>query len=231
MDFDKYTIRLSIRACCIYEQLTGKNFFHIRTDDEAIVLMYAAFVTSNDLMISLKTFMQLLQDKKVAKWIEREYQRVTDFSNQMKAFDNVDGEGEKGGENVMNLTMTQLASSLIMQHGIDPHYVMNEMQLWEIMPFFTAADELFKTEMVEKRFWTYMQIMPHINTKKCKGPDELIAFAWEKEHKKSDFEKGAAAAATFFARQDAEINLQDNPKNEILERINEKVDRLAHGSE
>lgn len=205
MDFDKYKIRLTVRACCLFEQLSGKSFFHMEENDDMIKLMYAVLVANNDLMISYSAFLVLIQDQKVFKWMEGEYKRITEFSSQLKAFDVEESEGEEK-KTETGLSMMEIASSLIVQYHLDPHYVMNEMQLWEIMPYFKVADAMMKNELIEKRFWTYMNIMPHINTKKCSSPEDLIAFEWEKKRKKEEFNKNAAAAAAFLGVERKEEN-------------------------
>lgn len=200
MDFEKYKIRMNIRSCCLFEQLTGKNFFQMSDGEDMLQLMYSVLVANNDLMFSYDAFLVLIQDPKVFKWLEGEYKRITDFSSQLKVFDNKNDDSDvKKDES--NLTMTEIASSLIVQYHLDPHYVMNEMQLWEIMPYFKVADAMTKAEMVEKRFWTYMQIAPHINTKKCSSPESLVSFEWEKKKRKEEFNKNAENAAAFFAKQ------------------------------
>lgn len=197
MDFEKYKIRMNVRSCCLFEQLTGKNFFQMSDGEDMLQLMYAVLVANNDLMFSYDAFLILIQDPKVFRWLEGEYKRITDFSSQLKVFDNKNDDTD-GKKDESNLTMTEIASSLIVQYHLDPHYVMNEMQLWEIMPYFKVADAMTKAELVEKRFWTYMNISPHINTKKCSSPEDLIAFEWEKKKKREEFNKNAQAAAAFL---------------------------------
>jgi hypothetical protein len=62
--------------------------------------------------------------------------------------------------------------------------------------------ETTKIELVEKRFWAYFNICPHIDNKKIKGPEDLIAFPWEKEGKKENalqyMEKNKNAIDAFF---------------------------------
>lgn len=193
---------MTVRTCCLFEQLSGKNFFKLETNEDMLKLMYAALVANNDLMFSFKTFLTLIEDHKVLKWIETEYRRITEFSDQLNSFKvkKVDGVDGKDHDEAI-LTMTELASSLIVQYGLDPHYVMDEMQLWEIMPYFNTADAMSKNHMIEQRFWTYMTIAPHINTKKISSPEGLVSFEWEKEKKKEKFNKEVKGASAFFAKQ------------------------------
>ena len=85
--------------------------------------------------------------------------------------------------------MTDLATSLIIDYHMDAHYVMYEMNIWEIEPLYGAADAMVKRRYEEERLWAYIDIMPHIDGKKVKGPETLLPFPWEKDMKKKKIEK------------------------------------------
>ena len=194
MDFDKYTIKLNLKSCCLYEQLSGKSFFKLGNDvEDVILLMYASLITNNpSLLMTLNTFRVLIGDKKVSKWISDTYQTIAECNAQLKGIqttfeeENDEQAPEVDGD---ELTINDVATSLIMQHKLDAHYVMYEMALWEIKPLLQCAENCKRAEMVEKRMWTYLTIMPHIDAKKCKSPEKLLPFAWEKELIKKNAEK------------------------------------------
>lgn len=203
MDFDKYNFRLSVKACCLYEQLTGKNFFKMGTEEDLFELLYCCVVTSNgSLMMTLPVFKTFIADKKVSKWINREYEKMMSFNGQLKT-KSVDEEYEKKDkkEEGEELTMTDVAAALIVRHGVDAHYVMYEMDLWEIQPYLNAADIQRKSDLITQRFWTYLTLSPNINTKKVKSPEELVPFDWEKKENKAqkDLEENGAAAFAFLS--------------------------------
>lgn len=62
---------------------------------------------------------------------------------------------------------------------------MYDMRLWELAPLAKSMEEKGKIDLVEKRFWTYLNICPHIDSKKIKGPEDFLPFPWEKENKKN----------------------------------------------
>lgn len=74
---------------------------------------------------------------------------------------------------------------------MEPHYVNYELDIWEMGQYFDMIDLKTKKELIEKRFWTYLNMAPHIDTKKCKGPESLIKFEWEQEQKNKAITKGA----------------------------------------
>ena len=176
-------IRFSIKACCLYEQLSGKSFFKCNDAEDVIRLLYAMYVTTNDSNVTYKVFCSMLDNKKVAKAMMAEYNNITKYLEQLKLneqFENYNAGNGGGGEEV---TLTKIASALIVQHHIDPTYVMEKMQLWEIVPYFEVADNMRKMELIDKRFWTWLTICPHIDSKKIKSADQLIKFDWEKGKK------------------------------------------------
>ena len=200
MDFEKYKFRLNLKACCLYEQLTGNNFLKMSNEEDLLSLLYCCLVSNNDnLLMTFDVFKVLIKDKKVSKWINKEYEKCMNFSMQLKqdAEDDEGGEGESKEE----VTMTDVVSSLIVRYGVDPHYVMYEMDLWEIKPYLDAAEAQRKADLITQRFWTYLQILPHIDKKKLRSPEELVPFDWEKKDKKSqkEFEENATAAFKFLA--------------------------------
>ena len=81
-------------------------------------------------------------------------------------------------------TMTDFATSLVIDYGMDARYVMYDMDIWELQEYYEAVNTHIKRQMEYDRFWTYIQVMPHIDSKKCKSPDKLVPFDWEKEEKK-----------------------------------------------
>lgn len=186
MDFEKYTIKLNLKSCCLYEQISGKSFFKLGNDvEDVILLMYASLVANNpSLLMSLNTFKVLIGDKKVSRWISDTYKTIAECNAQIKGIDTAFEEDSQTPNESDNdehsMTMNDIATSLIMQHKIDAHYVMYEMSLWEIKPFLQCAENCKRADMVEKRMWTYLTIMPHIDAKKCKSPEKLLPFAWEK---------------------------------------------------
>lgn len=203
MDFSEYNLKLNIKSCCLYEQITGRSFLKMGTEEDVLVLVYCCLVTNNpSLMMTYKVFQTLIMDKKVSKWITKEYEKISEFNSQIKTPEPEKKEENKNEEaDTEVLMMTDIASALIVRHGVDAHYVMYEMELWEIQPYFNAADIQRKSDLITQRFWTYLTLAPNINTKKVKSPEDLVPFEWEekKEEKiKKKLEQDTPAAVAFL---------------------------------
>ena len=94
LDFDKYNMCLSIKAICLFERLTGKSFYAF-TEEDVVKLIYAIFITSNNIRFKESTFEYLIADEKVAKWFSDKLKGIMDYIGQFK--DDEDEE-EKNGE-------------------------------------------------------------------------------------------------------------------------------------
>lgn len=202
MDFSNYKLRLNIKSCCLYEQITGKNFLKLGNEEEVLELVYCCLVANNpSLLMTYKVFQNLMTDKKVARWITKEYEKISEFNAQIRTKQvSEPATEEKKEEPVEELNITDIASTLIIRYGMDAHYVMYEMELWEIEPYLNAAEIKRKNELVTQRFWTYLTIAPNINTKKVRSPEELVPFDWEKkkEDVKKTLDDNTAAAVAFL---------------------------------
>lgn len=207
MKLDGYKIALNIKSCCMYEQIFDKNFLKMNEAEDVLELMYCCVVVNNPtLMMTYDTFKVFVEDSKVAKWLEKEYRKISEFNAQIKKKEPEVDAGVEKEEEAQELTMTDIASTLIVKYGIDPHYVMFEMELWEIQAYLTAADVQRKAELVERRFWTYLTIAPHIDSKKIKKPEDLVPFEWEKGENKPTIDSKTTAAALGFLRGKTEEN-------------------------
>jgi hypothetical protein len=202
MDFSNYKLRLNIKSCCLYEQITGKNFLKLGNEEEVLELVYCCLVANNpSLLMTYKVFQNLMTDKKVARWITKEYEKISEFNAQIRTKQvSEPATEEKKEEPSEELNITDIASTLIIRYGMDAHYVMYEMELWEIEPYLNAAEIKRKNELVTQRFWTYLTIAPNINTKKVRSPEELVPFDWEKkkEDVKKTLDDNTAAAVAFL---------------------------------
>lgn len=198
MKFDNYKIRMNIKSCCLYEQVFGKNFLKVDDAEDLFEVLYCCVVTNNpSLIMTYEVFKTFSDDPKVGKWLKKEYEKISDFNSQIKAREK-ESEEKKDDEVEEELTITDIASALIVRHHIDAHYVMYEMDLWEIQPYLNQADIQRKADLVTQRFWTYLTIAPHIDGKKIRRPEDLVPFEWEKGYSKKALSEDESKAAFAF---------------------------------
>ena len=172
-------VRLNLQAIRTAEHLLKKPFsqFDLSDEETVVTLIYTTVSENNDENYTLSTFKQLLKNKKIGSDISTKFRREMEYIAQFQ------GEGEKGDD----MYMGELATFLIMS-GMNPEFVLYKMRLFEMADYIKAIEENKKEDMEKDRFWTYLNILPHVNGKKLKSPQSLIKFPWE--NKEVDLDKG-----------------------------------------
>ena len=132
----------------------------------------------------------LFTDEKFVEEINSRLQQIFLFESQF--FNNQDINKEIHTENNTQnkeesnkVYIYQLAPILVMDCNLDINYVLNEMHYSEIDSYIKYRDDKNKNRLEEKRLFTYLTIMPHINSKKL-SVNELLPFSWEKEEKEKE---------------------------------------------
>ena len=214
LDLTKYKIKLNVASARLFEQISGKSFFNIGEED-AFKLAYSVLVANNpELNFTFNTFMILLQDKKVANWITREIEKENNFQAQLKFVkrSKLVEKAEEGSEDVEALkTISEYASVLIINFGMDAHYVNYEMPLYEMEDYFFIAEMKRRNDLSNQRLFTFLTMLPQLDSKKKISPEDILPFPWEQNAKKANAEedlkkKQAMIMATFAAMNGGQKN-------------------------
>lgn len=197
MDYKNFKLNLNMKTLMLYEEMSGKSFYEV-TPDDFEMLVYCAVVVNNNLNITFTQFQFVMKNQKISKTFYEKTQKELDFTTQFKR------EQKESEGNGTTGRISDIINTLILQYNVDINYVMNDMKLWELPAMIKAMDEKTKADMIDKRFWTYMNILPHIDGKKCRTPEKLLPFPWETEAKKEDnikfMEDNQDAIKAFFNR-------------------------------
>lgn len=180
MDYKDFKIDMNMKTLMLYEEMSGKSFYEVSIDDFEM-LVYCAVVVNNQQNLTFPQFQLVMKNQKISRVLYEKCQRELDFITQFQR-EQKDKKEEKGETG----RITDIINTLILQYNVDINYVMKDMKLWELSPLVKAMDDKTKADMVDKRFWTYMNILPHIDGRKIKSPEKLLPFPWETEAKKQD---------------------------------------------
>ena len=190
IDFSQYKIKLTVAAARMFEQLTDKSFFEITDEDGGYVAYSILMANNRELNFTYKAFLSLLNDKKFSNWITGEIERVNKFNEQFKFARKKKYEVEEGDEEPESPgTVSEFASALIVNFGLDPHYVNYEMEFYELEDYFYAAEMKRRADLEEKRLFTYLTMLPHLDPKAKITPEKVFPFPWEKEAKTENAQK------------------------------------------
>ena len=187
-----FNLKLNIKSIIYYERLTGKPFSTFTGNEEDVIpLLYCMLVANNDFKRSYEeTIKYLFTDEKFVEQINSRLQKIFIFESQF--FNNQDINKEipteintPNKEDTNKVFIHQLVPILVMDCNLNIDYVLNEMHYSEIDSYIKYRDDKNKNRLEEKRLFTYLTIMPHINAKKL-TVNELLPFSWEEEQKEKE---------------------------------------------
>lgn len=187
-----FNLKLNIKSIIFYERLTGKPFSTFNGSEEDVIpLLYCMLVANNDFKRTYEeTIKYLFTDEKFVEEINSRLQKIFLFESQF--FNNQDINKEipteintPNKEDTNKVFIHQLVPILVMDCNLNIDYVLNEMHYSEIDSYIKYRDDKNKNRLEEKRLFTYLTIMPHINAKKL-TVNELLPFSWEKEEKEKE---------------------------------------------
>lgn len=190
MDFN---IKLNIKSIIKFEQLTCKPFSEIdyTSEEDVNKLLYCIVLCNNNYQFTYPQFLQLVENKKINKNLIEQFQTHCEVFNQFK---DVDTEGVKTrdtveGKESRGMYVKDLAALLIIQGGLDVNHVLNELSLNDIPLYVKALNNKQRERMEEQRLWTFISILPHVDSKKLKTPSDLYPFPWELKEKEIEQKK------------------------------------------
>ena len=210
-----YNIKLNIKSIIKFEQLTNKPFSLIdyTSEEDVSKLLYCIVLSNNDCQFTYSQFLQLLDSKKISKNLFEQFQTVCEVFNQFKntgteeenTRDTVEGKESRG------TYVKDLAALLVIQGGLDVNYVLNELSLNDIPLYIQALNDKQRERMEEQRLWTFISILPHVDSKKLKTPADLYPFPWELKEKEIERKKHVEEGVKMLD------NILDN--KELLDKI------------
>ena len=191
-------MKLNLKSIITAEKLLNKPFAEFDLSDEKDLkgLIYSVYVV-NEKVFTMNDFENLwnlkTERKKMMEFVTTQIEYVQQF-----ALPSDDGKGAK-------VWIGNLVNRLIATRRVEQSYILNDMQVWELSDILKAAEEVVKEEMEQKRFWAYLTVLPHVDNKKIKKPQDLITFPWEAEEfakeKQEQLEKDKEMFEKFFNSQ------------------------------
>ena len=177
----RYNIRLTIKAIIRAEQMLGKPFtdFDYTDREELTRLLYCSVLANDKERMAYGTFLEVAGNEKQlsAMLSEMELENVL-----LVQFTDTVDKGEAGGSGD-GYRMRDLASDLIVSGGLDPHYVMDELEISDIPALVRALDRRKREGMESQRLWTFLAVAPHIDTRKIRTVRDFYVFPWEVEER------------------------------------------------
>lgn len=174
-------IKLNIKSIIKFEQFTNKSFNEIdyTNADDLLKLMYCIVLSNNPEVFTYEEFLELIKSKKISKTISdklsTEIKLIDLFANkEVKEVTEEQPEREV-------IFIKDIAAILVVNVGLDINFVMNEMSINDISLYMEAYNKSVKQQMESSRLWTYLSVIPHIDTSKINSPSKFYPLPWELE--------------------------------------------------
>ena len=193
-DFKDIKLKITLRSIILFEKMVGHSFFDLR-EEETPQLIYCVVRANNKFNYAFNVFMGMFENKKFSEIVITEFTNIFELMQQLMPKNIEQQKGGEQQEEKESVMVSDLASRLIAVVGLDAHYVMDEMELWEIEGIFNAFEQKERNRLEANRLWTYFTLLPNI-TKKNFKPSDMIKFPWEKSEQEkavqSDFKRHEA---------------------------------------
>lgn len=174
-------LRPTIKSAIMYEEMTGNDFISAEMNEmDMIQFMYCVYVCTVG-RVSYDAFVGMLGNKRFATAISTQWKHYERFMGQFgkKKSEKKDDDGKTVAE--MRISMREVAQLLVFKYGLDPNYVFNEVELWELDYLISIGERAYRENEEEKRLWVFFQLMPHLDPKKSRtlSPSKMFPFPWE----------------------------------------------------
>lgn len=192
-----YNMKPTFKAIRNFERMTKESFLELDNKPELIIAyLYCCLVAhpENDFNLTFEEALVSFFPEHSAELIEQfsqEMELINQFNPQREdkgseddnSIGNEDKSSPKEKETVF---LSSLIPILVKDCGLDINFVLNEMDYTDTELYINSSVEHKREEMENQRFWTYLNILPHVDSKKLKDPADLIEFPWEKEKRKEE---------------------------------------------
>lgn len=168
-------MKLTINAIIKWEQLNRRPFSTMNYTDEGDIVSLFYVCSLSEESGTLAEFREDLTDESLKEMIVK-FEKHTRFAAQFQIVAK-----KQDSDNSDPVYVKDIAGMLIMD-GLDVHYVLNEMQLYELSIFLHAYEQKTRRQQESARLWAFIQVSPYLS-KKIKTPRDLCPFEWEKESK------------------------------------------------
>ncbi len=170
---------ISIRKLSLFEVLAKKSYLQLGEDEEDYYILAYCLNEVGEKGITLEEYVKALKcNKKV--FLKEQAQIEQEVKCLMQTFPKGNEESNKNSNDV---SILEIACSLV-ANGVNAEFVFDKMDIWQIKPLLDAMYTKEKKDLENTRFWNFLNLSPHIDTKKTKSPKDLVLFSWEEEEKR-----------------------------------------------
>lgn len=174
----EYKIKQTIRSLFLWEQITGRTF-EIKSTLDNYLYFYCILLANNENFISWDEFINIIDENpQIIIELSKKLTQSQEIENLLNT-DSEDNEKDKK----KRITIAELYSILVLQFGLNPDYVLDEIQTYEISSLMKYSFYKNRDDWEQSRLISF--IIAQSNSKKKLKLQDIIKFEWEKEEKEN----------------------------------------------
>ena len=168
---------ITVRDLLRYERLLGRSIFADEPDGATLIYCttpeaYTRYTLEEWSRTTLGASAFMAEE---AKELARELSALQQYSG----LDTRDERLEVRDERSEVRTLTDVVTELLTEGVVPADYLLERAELWELTIYIDATQRKRQQRLERERLWSYMGLLPHIDSKQIKRPEDLIPFAWD----------------------------------------------------
>lgn len=175
----KIELKLNIAAIIRWERLTDRSFatLDLGDEDDVLRLLYCASKDAIESESTYEVFANAMRGSK--RMLNAALRAINRHNAYIAQFQHAEPKGQSNAKNDNPERIGAIAARLIVQGGMSPDFVLNNMPLDDISVYAEALSEQFKREEESRRLWTFFSVLPHVKEGALKTVKDLYRFPWE----------------------------------------------------
>lgn len=168
---------ITVRDLLRYERLLGRSIFADEPDGATLIYCttpeaYTRYTLEEWSRTTLGASAFMAEE---ARELARELAALQQYSG----LDTRDERLEVRDEEVEVRTLTDVVTELLTESVVPADYLLERAELWELTIYIDATQRKRQQRLERERLWSYMGLLPHIDSKQIKRPEDLLPFAWD----------------------------------------------------
>lgn len=174
---------ITVRDLLRYERLLGRSIFADEPDGATLIYCttpeaYTRYTLEewSRTTLGASAFMA-----KEAQELARELASLQQYSKVEARDERSEVREEPTANSQQPRALTDVVTELLTESVVPADYLLERAELWELTIYIDATQRKRQQRLERERLWSYMGLLPHIDSKQIKRPEDLIPFAWDEE--------------------------------------------------
>ncbi len=173
---------ITVRDLLRYERLLGRSIFAEEPDGATLIYCttpeaYTRYTLEEWSRTTLGASAFMAEE---AKELARELSALQQYSGLDTRDERLEvRETRDEGSEVR--TLTDVVTELLTESVVPADYLLERAELWELTIYIDATQRKRQQRLERERLWSYMGLLPHIDSKQIKRPEDLLPFSWDED--------------------------------------------------